>query len=419
MTGFSILKTVSAVLAVITTVSYFYQIVYLFLPRLKKAPAHRPAVLHRYAILIAARNEEAVLPHLLDSIHAQDYPQELVATYVIADNCTDQTAAVAAAHGARVFQRFDHQHIGKGYALDHLLRQIQGNDGFEQYDAFLVFDADNLLAPDYITQINRVCSDGFDAFCGYRNTKNFGDSWISAGSGLWYLHESTHMNRSRMLIGSCCAVNGTGFGFTRRLLERMDGWQFFTLTEDVEFNTWCATRGIRIGYSHDAVFYDEQPLTFSQSWRQRTRWVQGGLQVSLRYAPDLLRGVFRGGRTGYASFEAATLSLWGYGTSVICFCVTLLTTFLAGRWIGLVQSVLVALASSYLSLLAMGAWTMATEWKRVPATTIQKLLSPLLFPLYMMTFVPIAFTSLFRKFHWAPIAHTAAISADQLTGGTK
>ena len=414
MNGYHILKSLSLILAAITTICYFYQAVYLFLPKLKKPPAHNPETLHRYAVLIAARNEEAVLPHLLDSIQAQDYPPELVTTYVIADNCTDRTAETAAAHGARVFQRFDRLHIGKGYALDHLLRQIQGNDGLEQYDAFLIFDADNLLEPDYITQINKVRSDGYEAFCGYRNTKNFGDSWISSGSGLWYLHESTHMNRSRMLIGSCCAVNGTGFGFTRRLLERMDGWSFFTLTEDVEFNTWCATRGIRIGYCHDAILYDEQPLTFCQSWRQRTRWVQGGLQVSLRYAKDLLRGILRGGRTGYASFEAATLSLWGYGMGAVCFCLSMLTTFLAGHWVGLAQAILLGVASTYASLLAMGVWTMVTEWHRIKASTTRKLLAPLTFPLYKMTFIPIALTSLFRKFHWAPIAHTVAISTAQM-----
>ena len=265
MTGYDILRILSMVLAAMTTICYFYQVLYLFIPKLKKPRPHKPEIHHRYAILIAARNEEAVLPYLLDSIRSQDYPEDRITTFVIADNCTDNTAAVAAAHGARVYQRFDRHHIGKGYALDHLIRQIQGNDGLDTFDAFLIFDADNLLEPDYITQINRVCSDGYEAFCGYRNTKNFGSSWISSGSGIWYLHDSTHLNRSRMAIGTCCAVSGTGFGFTRSLLERMDGWHYYTLTEDIEFDTWCATHGVRIGYCHDAILYDEQPITLRQS----------------------------------------------------------------------------------------------------------------------------------------------------------
>ena len=272
MNFLSILRSISLVLAAVTTVCYFYQIVYLFLPLLKKQKPLETTQNRRYAILIAARNEEAVLPHLLDAIRAQDYPQDLITTYVVADNCTDRTAEVARAGGAQVFCRSNKIQIGKGYALNFLLEQIDGNDGLHNYDAFLIFDADNLLQPDYVRQINRLCANGFDAFCGYRNSKNFGSNWISRGYGLWYLHDSCHLNQSRMLLGTTCAVNGTGFGFTRQLLDRMGGWNFFTLTEDIEFSTWCATRGIRIGYCRDAELFDEQPENFLQSWRQRTRW---------------------------------------------------------------------------------------------------------------------------------------------------
>lgn len=275
MNLYTVLRSISAVLMVLTSVCYLYQIVYLILPLIKKQRPHRSEKRHRYAILIAARNEEAVLPHLLDSIRAQDYPAELITTYVVADNCIDRTVEVARAGGARVYARYNRKEVGKGYALNFLLEQIEKNDGLDSYDAFLIFDADNLLLPDYVTQINKICSDGYEAFCGYRNSKNFGTNWISQGYGLWYLHDSCHLNQSRMLIGTTCAVNGTGFGFTRRLLERMGGWKFFTLTEDIEFNTWCATQGVRIGYCRDAVVFDEQPEKFSQSWRQRTRWTHG------------------------------------------------------------------------------------------------------------------------------------------------
>lgn len=271
MTVYTILKGLSLFLVTLTTICYLYQIVYLIVPFFEKRRKHKPVRLHRFAILIAARNEEAVLPHLLESIRNQGYPAELLDTYVVADNCTDRTAEVARAHGAQVFQRFNKQQVGKGYALNFLLQQIDGNVGLDQYDAFLVFDADNLLEPDYVSQINQTCSDGYEAFCGYRNTKNFGGNWLSAGYGIWYLHDSTHLNRSRMMLGTTCAVTGTGFGFTRALLERCGGWHFFTLTEDIEFNTWCATHGVRIGYCHDAILYDEQPESFRQSWRQRTR----------------------------------------------------------------------------------------------------------------------------------------------------
>ena len=410
----SILRSLSYALAAITTVCYFYQIVYLVLPLLKKQRPLEAKERRRYAILIAARNEEAVLPHLLASIRQQDYPAERISTFVVADNCTDRTAEVAEAGGAKVFRRSSTTRIGKGYALNFLLSRIDLTEGLDSFDAFLIFDADNLLMPDYISQINKVCSNGFEAFCGYRNSKNFGSNWISQGYALWYLHDSCHLNQSRMLLGTTCAVNGTGFGFTRQLLQRMGGWNFFTLTEDIEFSTWCATRGIRIGYCRDAMVFDEQPENFIQSWRQRTRWTQGGLQVSIRYAGDLLKGLFKGPRTAYASFETATLSLWGYGMGVICCGIDLLVTFLAERWLGLGKAILLGLAGTYSSMFVIGALTLLTEWRRIRAATNKKVQALFTFPLFMMTFIPIALTAVFRKFQWQPISHTVAISAEEL-----
>lgn len=401
-------------LTILITVSYLYQMVYLFLPFFLKPKPHKALKLHRYAVLIAARNEEAVLPHLLDSIRNQDYPADYISVYVVADNCTDRTAQLAAQGGAIVYPRFNTQQVGKGYALNYLLEKIKAEGSLDRFDAFLVFDADNLLRPDYITNINRTCSDGYEAFCGYRNSKNFGDNWLSACHALQFLHESTHLNRSRMLIGSCCTVNGTGFGFTRGLLERLGGWNFFTLSEDTEFSVRCMTSGIRIGYCHDAILYDEQPTAFRQSWRQRTRWSQGTIQVSIRYIGQLLKGLFKGGRTSYACFEALTLSLWGYSAAGLSSLLSLLVTFWELRWLGLAQAFGSALAGTYGSLFLIGLLTLISEWHRIHGTPRQKIMALFTYPVYMMSFIPIIVTSVFRKFHWPPITHSAAISADTL-----
>lgn len=411
MDGFILLRFLSNAFALLITVSYLYQMLYLFLPLVLKPKPHKKERLHSYAILIAARNEEAVLPHLLDSIRNQDYPAELIRVYVVADNCTDRTAQLAARGGATVYARFNREQVGKGYALNYLLQRISEEaGGLERFDAFLVFDADNLLQPDFITQINKTRSDGYEAFCGCRNSKNFGDNWLASSHALQFLHESTHLNRSRMLIGSCCMINGTGFGFTRQLLQQLGGWNFFTLSEDTEFSVRCMTRGVKIGYCHDAVFYDEQPTRFSQSWRQRTRWSQGTIQVSLKYAGQLFRGLFRGGRNAYACFETLTLSLWGYGAAGFSGLLSLTVTFCQLRWLGLFQALLSSVASTYLSLLLMGLLTFLAERHQIPGTPRQKCVAVLAFPIYMLSFVPIIITSLFRKFHWPPIEHTVAIA---------
>lgn len=409
------IRNIWLVLTIVLGICYLYQLVYMIVPLVKKKRQLPPAEQKHYAILIAARNEEMVLPFLLESIANQDYPQELITTFVVADNCTDHTAQVAAAHGARVFERFNKVKIGKGYALDYLLSSIKQTDGLEAYDAFLIFDADNLLKKDYITQINKVRGAGYQAFCGYRNTKNFGTNWLSSGYGVWYLHDSVHMNQSRMMLGTSCAVSGTGFGFTRELLERMGGWKFFTLTEDLEFNTWCVTHGVKIGYSHEAMLYDEQPFDFRQSWRQRTRWTQGGVQIVGRYSGMLFRGLFQGGWASYATFETATLSMWGCVLSTFTGFLTLLTAFLYFGWPGVGISLLLGLVGGYLSAMVMGALTVASEWNRIAASTSMKILSLFAFPIFMLTFIPISMTAVFRKFQWQPTAHTVAISSKVLS----
>ena len=146
-----------------------------------------------------------MIGQLLDSIRAQDYPADLFDIYVVADNCTDATAEVCRARGAFVHERQDKVKVGKGYALNWLLERIP----VKKYDGFLVFDADNLLRPDYLTEMNKTFSAGYSIVTSYRNTKNYGDNWISAGYGLWFLREARYLNGARMALGSSCAVSGT------------------------------------------------------------------------------------------------------------------------------------------------------------------------------------------------------------------
>lgn len=417
MTLTNILTIIALCLMAITTICYAYQMVYLFVPFFVKR--HKPeqaSKQHRFAILIAARNEEAVLPHLLETIRNQDYPAQFITTYVIADNCTDATAKVAADGGAVVYQRFNTEKIGKGYALNYLLDKIrQEEGGFERYDAFMIFDADNLLDANYMTQINITCDQGYGVFGGFRNTKNYGTNWISSGHALWYLHDSVHLNQSRYLLGNPCFVTGTGFGFTREVLEKAGGnWNFFTLTEDIEFSAWLSYNGIRSGYNHDAILYDEQPENFRISWRQRTRWVQGGIQVGLKHTGKLLKGMFQGGHNGYGCLEMTTLTLAGFSFAAVSAVFSLVVTFLASGFPGLAISFGSMLVGTYLSMFAIGVLTVWPIWNRIRATKKEKIVSLFTFPLYVATFVPIAATALFRKRRWAPIAHTVAISGQEM-----
>lgn len=403
-----------AVVAVAFFCCYAYQIVYLLVPLFVRHKPHKETRLHRYAILIAARNEEAVLPQLLASIAAQDYPAELISTFVVADNCTDSTAAVARAGGATVYERHNTRLIGKGYALAELLEQTP-----DAFDAYLVFDADNLLAPDYITQINRTFSDGCDIVTSYRNAKNYGDNWISAGYGLWFLRETRQLSDARMRLGLACTVSGTGFGFTRGVLARCGGWHYFLLSEDTEFSVDRLLAGERIGYCPDAVFYDEQPTAFVQSWRQRMRWAKGYLQVFRRHGGRLLRGMVTAKpRLAFSCFDLCMTILPALLLNLLTLCgdlALLLIALIDGQplWPA-VAAAFSALPGAYLSFAVLGLLTTLTEWRRIGTTPARKLGYVLTFPLFMMTYIPISLAALFCRVEWKPIAHKAALSLEEV-----
>ena len=189
--------TINAVIMALFFVCYSYQFFYVAVALLKRKKFTCRNENHRIAVLIAARNEENVIGQLLDSIHAQkNYPMDHVDIYVGADNCTDDTARVARERGAIVFERHDTVHVGKGYVLNEMLQRIK-RPGRKHYDAYLVLDADNILDPNFISEIEKVYSSGYEIVTCYRNSKNYGDNWISAGYALWFLREAQYLMASR------------------------------------------------------------------------------------------------------------------------------------------------------------------------------------------------------------------------------
>ena len=264
-------------LFVFFTAAYAYQIVYLFVGLIGKGRGGREnAKLHRYAAVVAARNESAVIANLIRTLKEQNYPSELLDIYVIADNCTDNTAQISRQAGAYVYERFNKVQVGKGYALEYLFRHIFEDKGETAYDGFFVFDADNIVDRDFVREMNKMFDTGeYTALTSYRNSQNFCANWISAGYALWFLRESRFLNRPRTQLGVNCAVSGTGFLVSAQAVREDAGWPYHLLTEDIEFSIACATRGRRIGYCGKAVIYDEQPEKFKQSWDQRLRWSKG------------------------------------------------------------------------------------------------------------------------------------------------
>ena len=286
--GSSILWWIYRILAILGVYKTFYLILGTFFTRIfPKAKKN-----HKYAIVIAARNEEKVIGNLIDSINKQDYPKDLITTFVVCDNCTDNTRIVSEKHGAICYERHDLNHKTKGFALKYLFECIEKDYKIDNFEGYFVFDADNLLEPDYITRMNEAFDAGEKIITSYRNTKNFDENWISSTYAIHWLRSIRTAHRARSILRLATNIQGTGFLFSNELVK--NGWKYTSLTEDRAFTADAVKEGYRISYNDRAMFYDEQPVSLKIALRQRLRWSKGHLQAFIETGPGLFMNIFFG-----------------------------------------------------------------------------------------------------------------------------
>ena len=406
-------------IGILFTVFYTYQFIYIFIALVKK-PLTYPETdkTKRYGVLIAARNEEKVLPNLLKSILGQTYPSDLIDIYVVADNCTDNTADVAREYGATVYERQNKERVGKGYALEFLFNCLKRDKGLRYYDAYMIIDADNVLRANYVEEMDKAHCAGNRILTSYRNSKNYGHNWVSAGYSLWFMREARHLNNPRSILRSSAAISGTGFLIDSDIIEKNNGWKHFLLTEDIEFTIDSVLHGERVGYCHSAELFDEQPETFRQSWRQRMRWAKGFFQVFRHYGWDLIKGsvmlrwsCFDLTMNIMPAFILSMIQLVGMAVLIP------LNTILTGTMsIPLLESFAQFLGFAYGMLFVLGFFTLLTEWKKIHCPKWKVIFHLFTFPLFMLTYIPISMVALFSRVEWKPIEHRHAIDTTDIDG---
>ena len=271
------------------TIFWLYQLVVSIcsLVKLKDKPILEDKE-NRFMAIIPAHNEAAVVANLVESLKNQDYPKDKYDIYVIADNCTDNTAEIARNAGAIVYERFDEEKKTKGFALQWFLAQKIEEDA--PYDAFCVFDADNIADKNFLKAMNKKLCQGEDVVQGYRDIKNPTDNWITAGYAIFYWMMNRFYHLARYNLGLSPLLNGTGFR-VRFDVIKPTGWDTKTLTEDIEFSLKNIIEGRKLGWATDAIVYDEQPTSFRQSWSQRERWTVGHIQCMKEYTGLLAAAV--------------------------------------------------------------------------------------------------------------------------------
>jgi len=380
--------------------------------RHKARPKQKPQ--KSFAVLVAAHNEEKVVGALIENLKAMDYPKELYDVFVICDNCTDATADIVRQHGVYACERTNDKLRGKGFAIEWMLKELWAMP--RQYDAVVMFDADNLVNEDFLSLMNDDLSAGHKVVQGYLDTKNPDDSWVTAAYAItyWYCNRLWQLSRTNLQMSNF--LGGTGMCFDSGLLKDM-GWGATSLVEDLEFSMRCVQRNVYPVLNYDAKVYDEKPVTFKASARQRLRWMQGHFNVARNYFFPLLWAGIK--ERNITKLDSAVYSISVYNT-LIGF---LLTVIL---WIDMAlpaDNVIVSLYS------ALPPWLVAiiiicSVLPFPAAMLIEKVRSWKMFayllsmPLFLISWWPITFYAFFTQNNkvWSHTEHTRVVRIEEVRG---
>lgn len=369
---------------------------------------------HNYALLIPARNESKVIEQLLISIKNQNYNKNLIHAYVIVESENDPTCDICKKYDfAEVFVRKHLENKGKGYALDEVLKHIlETKKGV--YDAFFIFDADNVLDKNFIYEMNKCYDAGYKFCLGYRNSKNWNDGWVASCSALTFSMINTLQNKGKSKFKHNVTVSGTGFYIAADVIEELGGWEFCTLTEDYELSSFSALHNIKSTYNEYAEYYDEQPTSLKTSWNQRLRWCKGFNQVNKIYKKKLLLSSFKDkdnrlNKFTYATslvptlFLVSTLSVYLIFTLVLAIIGSCIGAGIAWRvWMAFG----IVVACMYIFFVLYGAFMLFAERKHTNITFANGLVCCLMNPVYWGCYVPIYVISLFKKnVEWKVVEH--------------
>lgn len=383
----------------------------------------------KYGIIIPARNEETVVCNLIESIYKCNYPQEKLHVFVIAHNCTDKTAEVARKTNATVYEYNNPNECTMGYAFRYLFDRINEDYGTENYDGFFLFNADNVLDKEYFDKMNDafVACDKKSVITSFRNSKNFGSNTMSALYGLYFAGGCRLESRGRTVCGCSTRVQGTGYVINSEIVK--DGWKYVTLTEDWEFTSDQILNDTPVVYCDDAMFYDEQPTDIHIMWRQRVRWAKGHLLVCITRLKDLIKGIFRSKKNGgnKRKFSAYDISVNILPVCIISAVLTIVQHILylfsplfgesiADVYLRMLPSMLINFAITYVLTALSGLLIYILERKRIPHVRLSvKILSVLLWPLFVLVAIPMEIVALFSKnLGWKPIPHTDTTDFDKL-----
>ncbi|ANT64914.1 glycosyltransferase family 2 protein [Prosthecochloris sp. CIB 2401] len=292
---------------------------------------HKPDTNHflNIGVLIPAHNEGASVKKTIESVLRCDYPANRFEVFVIADNCSDDTAAYARSAGATVFERFDPDNRGKGQALDWFLKRHK--DRYSNLDAMTIIDADVTPDINYLREISASFSvPGTRVVQGYNGVNNPSAGWRPALiDAAFNVFNHLRLAASSVLTGSA-SLKGNGMAFKISVLEQY-GWPCHSIVEDLEFTLRLLQDGIPVEYNPDAVITSEMVTTSKNATSQRSRWEGGRFGLVKSMTAPLLRQFISTGRIKFL-YAWADLALPPLGLLVLLFIPGTIAGILLGKF---------------------------------------------------------------------------------------
>jgi len=363
-----------------------------------------------FAIFVAAHNEEQVVGALIENLKNLKYPKAMYDIMVICDNCTDKTADIVRKHGVFAFERHNPKLRGKGFAIEWMLKEMWKLP--RSYDAIVMFDADNLVDADYLMHMNNDLCSGKRVIQAYLDTKNPNDSWITASYAISYFFSNRFWQLPRTNLRLANFLGGTGMCFETSVLKQI-GWGATSLVEDLEFTMRCIKLGIKPTFNYEAKVYDEKPLTFHASAKQRLRWMQGHFEVARRYfIPLIWQGIKERSWTKIdAAIYSANVYNFFFGSIVsILIWVNIFLPFWSNA------SELHKLASIPLNIFTIAIYILLPVTMIIEKSTLKTYKYLILYPVFMISWWPITIHAFFTQNNkqWSHTAHTRVIRLEDL-----
>ncbi len=364
----------------------------------------------KFAVIIPARNEADVVGHLVTSILDSNYPRDLYEVYVAVNNTTDNSKEVAKKAGAKVID-VKVKVKSKGEVLRYVFAELKKD---KSIDAYIIFDADNIMHPDFLNRMNDTLCSGYRVAQGFRDSKNITDNWISGSYSLFYYMQNFFFNKARMTYSSSGSINGTGFMVSKDKIDE-EGFDTKTLTEDIEFTAQCSLKNEPIAFVESAITYDEQPVNFKASWKQRTRWSVGCLQCMKIYSPKLLKHFLLEGNSAsfdmFMNFIAPVIQVIGLIEFFVLILFRIFNVHLYDIFSTLFSSGILFLALTYISGVIVSIFVI--KYNRRKSKSVISAIA--LFALFILTWIPINVLCLFKKdLKWEEIKHSRGINAKEM-----